>query len=44
MAMKWSWLVGRFAGINVYIHITFFILIGWLALSHWIGNVVWSIF
>ena len=36
MAMKWSWLVGKFAGINVYIHITFFILIGWLALSHWI--------
>jgi Zn-dependent protease/CBS domain-containing protein len=36
MAMKWSWLVGRFAGINVYIHPTFFILIGWLALSHWI--------
>jgi len=34
--MKWSWKLGRFAGIDVYIHGTFFILIGWLAVSHWI--------
>jgi len=25
-AMKWSWRLGRFAGIDVYVHITFFIL------------------
>jgi len=34
--MKWSWKLGRFAGIDVYVHFTFLILIGWLALSHWI--------
>src|SRR5687768_17404611 len=34
--MKWSWRLGRFAGIDVYIHVTFFILIGWLAVAHWI--------
>jgi len=34
--MKWSWNLGKLAGINVYVHVTFFILIGWLALSHWI--------
>ncbi len=34
--MKWSWKLGEVAGINVYVHVTFFILIGWLALSHWI--------
>ena len=34
--MKWSWRLGKLAGISVYVHVTFFILIGWLALSHWI--------
>ncbi|MCI0621530.1 MAG: site-2 protease family protein [Acidobacteria bacterium] len=34
--MKWSWKLGNFAGINVYVHVTFFIVIGWLALSHWV--------
>ena len=33
--MKWSWRVGEFAGIGVYIHATFLLLIGWVALSHW---------
>lgn len=32
--MKWSWKLGRFAGIDVYIHATFWLLIGWIALSH----------
>jgi len=32
--MKWSWKVGRFAGIDVYIHATFWLLIGWIAVSH----------
>lgn len=32
--MSWSWLIGRFAGIDVYIHATFLILIGWLLLVH----------
>jgi Zn-dependent protease/predicted transcriptional regulator len=34
--MKWSWKIGRFAGISVYVHATFFLLIAWVALSHWI--------
>jgi Zn-dependent protease/CBS domain-containing protein len=32
--MAWSWRLGRFAGIDVYIHATFLILIGWLLLVH----------
>jgi Zn-dependent protease/predicted transcriptional regulator len=34
--MKWSWKLGRFAGIDVFMHVTFLLLIGWVALSHWI--------
>ncbi len=34
--MKWSWKLGRFAGIDVFVHATFFLLIGWIALSHWL--------
>ncbi|HOM82761.1 MAG TPA: site-2 protease family protein [Armatimonadota bacterium] len=33
--MKWSWRVGQIAGIGVHIHATFFLLVGWVALSHW---------
>jgi Zn-dependent protease len=33
--MKWSLKVGRFAGIDVYIHITFILLVSWVALLHW---------
>ena len=33
--MKWSWRLGGFAGIGVYVHATFFLMIGWVALSHW---------
>jgi Zn-dependent protease len=33
--MKWSWRLGEFAGIGVYVHATFFLMIGWVALSHW---------
>jgi len=34
--MKWSWKLGCFAGIDVYVHATFFLLIGWVMLSHWL--------
>lgn len=34
--MKWSWKLGRFAGIDVHMHATFLLLIGWIALSHWL--------
>lgn len=34
--MKWSWRIGTFAGIAVYVHATFLLLLGWIGLSHWI--------
>lgn len=33
--MRWSWKIGQFRGIGVYIHATFLILIAFIALSHW---------
>lgn len=33
--MKWSWKLGEFRGIGVYIHATFLILIAFVVLSHW---------
>lgn len=32
--MKWQWKIGEFSGIAVYLHATFFLLIGFVALSH----------
>ncbi len=40
--MKWQWKLGRFAGIDVYVHATFLLLIGWVGLSHWYENQSWS--
>ncbi|RMH20778.1 MAG: site-2 protease family protein [Acidobacteria bacterium] len=36
--MKWSWKIGTFAGIAVYVHATFLLLIAWLVLSHWLAG------
>jgi Zn-dependent protease/CBS domain-containing protein len=36
--MKWSWRVGRFAGIDVYIHSTFFLLLGFIGLTNWLAH------
>jgi len=33
--MKWSWKLGTFAGIDVFIHATFLLIIGWVGLSYW---------
>ena len=33
--MKWSWKITRLAGIDVYVHATFFILIAWIGMSYW---------
>lgn len=33
--MKWSWKLGKFAGIDVYIHTTFLLLIGFIGYSSW---------
>lgn len=40
--MKWQWKLGRFAGIDVYVHATFLLLIGWVGYSHWLQNQNWS--
>jgi len=33
--MKWSWKIGTFAGIDVFMHATFLFIIGWVGLSYW---------
>jgi Zn-dependent protease/predicted transcriptional regulator len=34
-SMKWSWKLGEYRGIGVYMHATFLILIAFIVLSHW---------
>jgi Zn-dependent protease/predicted transcriptional regulator len=36
--MKWSWRLGKLAGIDVYVHATFVLFLAWIALSHWISG------
>lgn len=36
--MNWSWRIGRIAGIDVYVHFTFLILLGWVGLSHYLAE------
>ena len=33
--MKWSWKIGTLAGIELRIHVTFLLLLGWVGVSHW---------
>jgi Zn-dependent protease/predicted transcriptional regulator len=33
--MRWSWKLGEFSGIGVYVHATFSIIILWVAITHW---------
>jgi Zn-dependent protease/CBS domain-containing protein len=34
--MKWSWKLGQLAGIDVRVHATFLLLLGWVVASYWI--------
>ena len=34
----WSWKLARIAGIDVYVHATFFIVVAWIGLAHWNQN------
>lgn len=36
--MAWSWKLARVAGIDVYVHVTFVLLLGWVGLEHWRGS------
>jgi Zn-dependent protease len=36
--MRWSWKIGRFAGIDLYVHATFFLLILWVVVVHALGG------
>jgi Zn-dependent protease/CBS domain-containing protein len=40
--MSWSWRIGRIAGIDVHVHVTFLLLLGWAALESYLphGDVV----
>ncbi len=40
--MKWSWKIGRLWGIDVYMHATFLLIIGWVAFSYWFQFHQWS--
>ena len=34
--MRWSWRIGTLAGIDLYVHATFFLLIVWVMVLHWL--------
>jgi len=34
--MKWSWKIGKLAGVDLYVHATFLLIIGWVGLSAWL--------
>src|SRR5438876_2754525 len=36
--MKWSWKVGSVAGIDLYVHATFFLLIAWVGITYWLAG------
>ncbi|MEW5941174.1 MAG: site-2 protease family protein [Chloroflexota bacterium] len=36
--MKWQWKIGRFFGIDVFIHATFLLLIIWVGFSYWLAE------
>jgi Zn-dependent protease/predicted transcriptional regulator len=42
IVMKWSWKLGRIAGIDLYMHATFLILLAWVGVSHYLPRRSWA--
>ena len=40
--MKWSWKIGRLWGIDIYMHATFLLIVGWVAVSYWLELHNWN--
>ena len=40
--MKWQWKIGTFVGIDVFIHATFLLILGWVGYNYWIQYENWS--
>ena len=40
--MKWQWKLGRFAGIDVFIHMTFLLILGWVGYNYWLEYQDWG--
>src|SRR2546421_10544342 len=36
--MKWSWKLAPVAGIGLYVHATFFLLIAWVGVTYWLAG------
>ncbi len=36
--MKWSWKIGTLAGIELRMHVTFLLLLGWVGATHWLAG------
>ena len=39
--MRWSWRVGRILGIDLYVHVTFLLLLAWVFLAHFFLRYSW---
>lgn len=39
--MKWSWRIGRIAGIDIFLHATFLILLAWIGIAHYVPRQSW---
>src|SRR2546430_4402313 len=37
-SMKWSWKLATVAGIGLYVHATFFLLIAWVGVTYWLAG------
>jgi Zn-dependent protease/CBS domain-containing protein len=38
LVMNWSFKLGRFLGIDVFVHFTFLILLGFIGIAHWVAG------